>query len=57
MKTCPCPDRHEPKLVCGYPMPCPHHTPECARKIKVLAVVGEKKRKSRTAKKPAGRRT
>jgi len=19
-------DRHAPKLVCGYPLPCPHHT-------------------------------
>jgi hypothetical protein len=29
-------------------MPCPHHTPECARKIKVLAVVnGTKKRRRR----------
>jgi len=23
---CTQPDRHEPKLVCGYPLPCPHHT-------------------------------
>ena len=22
---CRKPDRHEPKLVCGYPLPCPHH--------------------------------
>lgn len=26
MKTCKQPDRHEPKLVCGYPIPCPYHT-------------------------------
>lgn len=25
-KFCKHPDRHVPKLVCGYPMPCPHHT-------------------------------
>lgn len=49
MKSCPCPDRHAPKLVCGYPMPCPHHTPECARKIKVLVVFSEKKRQRRRA--------
>lgn len=23
---CTQPDRHEPKLLCGYPLPCPHHT-------------------------------
>lgn len=28
---CDAPDRHEPRIKCGYPMPCPHHT--------VLAVV------------------
>lgn len=26
MKTCDKPDRDVPTLVCGYPMPCPHHT-------------------------------
>lgn len=26
MATCKHPDRDEPRLVCGYPMPCPHHT-------------------------------
>ena len=25
-KTCQKPDRDEPGLVCGYPLPCPHHT-------------------------------
>lgn len=25
-RTCAQPDRHVPKLVCGYPLPCPHHT-------------------------------
>lgn len=56
-QSCPCPDRHNPKLECGYPMPCPHHTPECARKIRVLVVFDErKKRKTRTAKRPRGRR-
>lgn len=23
---CRQPDRDEPALVCGYPLPCPHHT-------------------------------
>lgn len=23
---CNHPDRHEPKLKCGYPLPCPYHT-------------------------------
>lgn len=23
---CNKPDRDEPKLVCGYPIPCPYHT-------------------------------
>jgi hypothetical protein len=36
VQTCKQPDRHEPKLVCGYPMPCPHHT--------VLVVVQDKPR-------------
>lgn len=26
MKTCQQPDRHEPGLTCGYPLPCPWHT-------------------------------
>lgn len=25
-RTCRHPDRDEPKLVCGYPLPCPWHT-------------------------------
>ena len=24
--TCGQPDRNSPDLVCGYPIPCPHHT-------------------------------
>jgi hypothetical protein len=24
--TCRQPDRDEPRIVCGYPLPCPHHT-------------------------------
>ena len=24
--TCKHPDRDVPSLVCGYPLPCPHHT-------------------------------
>lgn len=26
MRTCKQPDRDVPALVCGYPIPCPHHT-------------------------------
>lgn len=26
MTTCKKPDRDVPALVCGYPLPCPHHT-------------------------------
>ncbi len=25
-KTCKQPDRDVPALICGYPIPCPHHT-------------------------------
>jgi len=25
---CTHPDRDEPDLICGYPLPCPHHTNE-----------------------------
>jgi hypothetical protein len=25
-RYCTRPDRHEPRLKCGYPLPCPHHT-------------------------------
>ncbi len=25
-KTCQQPDRHEARIVCGYPLPCPHHS-------------------------------
>lgn len=24
--TCQQPDRDVPRIVCGYPLPCPHHT-------------------------------
>jgi len=24
--TCQRPDRDEPRITCGYPLPCPHHT-------------------------------
>jgi len=24
--TCRHPDRDEPRMMCGYPLPCPHHT-------------------------------
>ena len=36
IKMCEQPDRHEPKLKCGYPLPCPHHT--------VLVVISAKNR-------------
>lgn len=26
MLTCRHPDRDNAKLLCGYPLPCPHHT-------------------------------
>lgn len=26
MTTCRHPDRDVPKLLCGYPLPCPYHT-------------------------------
>ena len=25
-RFCNQPDRHEPRIKCGYPLPCPHHT-------------------------------
>ncbi len=25
-RTCAQPDRHEPRIRCGYPLPCPYHT-------------------------------
>jgi len=36
-KYCEQPDRHVPRIKCGYPLPCPHHT--------VFVVVCTKKRK------------
>ena len=26
MKTCQQPDKHCAALLCGHPLPCPHHT-------------------------------
>ncbi len=26
MPLCKQPDRDEPRIECGYPLPCPHHT-------------------------------
>ena len=40
---CTCPDRHEPKLVCGYPMPCPFHTA-------LIVIDSKSKRKNKKAK-------
>src|SRR5882724_11924240 len=28
MEFCTAPDRHVPAMRCGFPLPCPHHTPE-----------------------------
>lgn len=25
-RSCRHPDRDNPKMLCGYPLPCPHHT-------------------------------
>lgn len=25
VEFCKCKDRHNDKLICGYPLPCPHH--------------------------------
>jgi hypothetical protein len=36
MQLCKAPDRDVPKLTCGYPMPCPHHT--------ALVILGESKK-------------
>jgi hypothetical protein len=52
VKHCECPDRHNPKIKCGYPLPCPHHTDKCVRKLRVLVVLDQQKR----AKKRAGGR-
>lgn len=40
-KTCQQPDRDEPKLVCGYPLPCPHHTAIVDLKERTITVPGE----------------
>ncbi len=42
---CTQPDRHEPKLKCGYPMPCPHHS------VTVLIDVRKMEFKKRKARK------
>ncbi len=26
VEFCTSPDRHVPKIKCGYPLPCPYHT-------------------------------
>lgn len=33
---CQAPDRHEPRLTCGYPLPCPHHN---VRKVVKVGVI------------------
>lgn len=45
MKTCQEPDRHNAKLICGYPMPCPHHSPE-SREVAIGTAVEEAKQES-----------
>ena len=37
------PDRHVPKLRCGYPLPCPHHP----KKVRVLVVIAPKARRAK----------
>lgn len=37
---CEKPDRDEPKLKCGYPMPCPHHTATIDLKERTITVPG-----------------
>lgn len=41
--TCNQPDRHEPRIKCGYPLPCPHHT-------LVVDLAPKKMRKSKSKK-------
>lgn len=45
---CTAPDRHVPKLVCGYPLPCPFHT--------VIVVVNGDDNKKRKPKRKVQRR-
>ncbi len=42
-KYCQQPDRHEPKLKCGYPMPCIHHS--------VFVVIKDKTKNNKKKKK------
>lgn len=46
--TCHAPDRHNPKLVCGYPLPCPHHSV-------LILIENDSKPKRKRAKKGAKR--
>ncbi len=47
---CQRPDRDAPKLVCGYPLPCPWHTGPIAAAIRrqrpATALVSRRKRKA-----------
>jgi len=39
MKFCSAPDRDVPAMRCGYPLPCPHHTADGKRIIRVVALI------------------
>lgn len=54
--TCNAPDRHEPKLICGYPLPCPHHTSDGGRIIRVAVLAGERPKRARKSKSRARKR-
>lgn len=42
---CMAPDRDVPALICGYPLPCPHHN--LRRVVRVVVVVEPKRRPKR----------
>lgn len=46
-ETCTAADRHAPKLTCGYPLPCPHHTVVVVigRGVRTITKVQKKRRK------------
>lgn len=48
MALCTAPDRDVPALRCGYPLPCPHHTPEGNRIIRVVVLIEKPLRRTRT---------
>ena len=42
---CQAPDRDVPGLVCGYPLPCPHHN--VRRVIRVGVIIDQRSGKDR----------